>query len=121
MSEVGHSVLIGPPRLRLLRHAYLELEKGDRLQASEKAWDAAARAVSAVALARGWEYSRHEDLFAAALKLSAEFDDSEFAGGFVVAEKFRENAEYDFMEDFQYEDDRKIVQDFVARTLALME
>ena len=55
------------------------------------------------------------------MKLSAEFDDSEFVVGFAVAEKFRENAEYDFMEDFQFDDDRKIVQDFVARTLALME
>ena len=71
-------------------------------------------------MARGWEHSRREDLFAAALKLSAEFDDSEFVGGFVVAEKFRENAEYDFMEDFQYDDDRKTAQDFAARTLALV-
>ena len=98
-----------------------EFEAGDDLKGSRKMWDAAKCAATAVALARGWEHSRHEDLFAAAIKLSAEFDDSEFVGGFVVAEKFRENAEYDFMEDFQYDDDRKIVQDFVARTLALME
>ena len=98
-----------------------EFAAGDDLKGSRKIWDAAECAVSAVALARGWEHSRQEDLFAAALKLSAEFDDSEFVGGFAVAEKFRENAEYDFMEDFQYDDDRKIVQDFVARTLALME
>ena len=57
--------------------------------------DAAACAASAVALARGWEHSRREDLFAAALKLSAEF-----AGGFVAVEKSPENAEYAFMEDF---------------------
>ena len=44
---------------------------------------------------------------APAVKLSAEFDDA--------------NAEYDFMEDFQFADDRKIVQGFVARTLTLME
>ena len=98
-----------------------EFAAGDDLKGSRKIWDAAECAVSAVALARGWEHSRHEDLFAAASMLSAEFDDAEFVGGFAVAEKFRENAEYDFMEDFQYDDDRKIVQDFVARTLALME
>ena len=43
---------------------------------------------------------------------------AEFVVGFVLAEKFRENAEYDFMQDCQYADDRKIVQDFVARTFA---
>ena len=42
-------------------------------------------------------------------------------GGFCVAGKFRDNAEYDFMEDFQFADDREIVCDFVARTLALVE
>ena len=57
--------------------------------------DAAERAIAAVALARGWEHSHREDLFAAAIKLSAEF-----AGGFAAAEKSRENAEYAFMEDF---------------------
>jgi len=98
-----------------------EFAAGDDLKGSRKMWDAAECAVSAVALARGWEHSRHEDLFAAAIMLPSEFDDSAFVGGFAVAEKFRENAEYDFMEDFQYDDDRKIVQDFVARTLALME
>ena len=45
----------------------------------------------------------------------------EVLGGFSVAEKFRDNAEYDFMEDFQFDDDRQIVRDFVARTLALVE
>ena len=104
-----------------LADANHQFAAGDDLKGSRKIWDAAECAVSAVALARGWEHSSHEDLFSAAIKLSAEFDDSEFVGGFVVAEKFRENAEYDFMEDFQYGDDRKIVQDFVARTLALME
>lgn len=104
-----------------LADANRQFAAGDDLKGSRKMWDAAERAATAVALARGWEHSRPEDLFAAAIKLSAEFDDSEFVGGFAVAEKFRENAEYDFMEDFQFADDRKIVQDFVARTLALME
>ena len=70
-----------------------EFAAGDDLKGSRKMWDAAECAVSAVALARGWEHSRHEDLFAAASMLSAESDDSEFVGGFVVAEKFRENME----------------------------
>ena len=84
-------------------------------------WDAAEHAATAVALKRGWEHSCINDLFAAASMLSDELDDTEFVGGFLVAEKFRENAEYDFMEDFQFADDREIVCDFVARTLALVE
>ena len=35
------------------------LEEGDLHQASEKGWGAAAHMAKAVALANGWEYSRH--------------------------------------------------------------
>ena len=40
------------------------LGQGDLLQASEKAWGAAARKVKAIAEDRGWEHKRHGHLFA---------------------------------------------------------
>ena len=41
------------------------LVRGDLLQASEKAWGAAARKVKAIAEDRGWEHRGHAHLFAA--------------------------------------------------------
>lgn len=49
-------------RERMLRHADVMLDKGDRLQASEKIWGAVAHAVKQVARRRQWPNSSHEDL-----------------------------------------------------------
>ena len=46
----------------LLRHAKEELEKGDHLQAAEKAWGAFVHGVKAVANERHWEYLDHSQL-----------------------------------------------------------
>ena len=48
---------------RLVRQAQEEFDTGDRLQASEKAWDAAAHAVKAIAESRGWNHNSHRLLF----------------------------------------------------------
>ena len=55
----------------------------------------------------------------AARRLSEETGDESIADGFGVAEKFRANADFDFMEDFDYDDDRQIVTRFVERVTAL--
>ena len=54
-----------------------------------------------------------------ARKLAHEAGDVSISDGFGVAEKFRANAEFDFMEDFDYDDDRRIVTRFVERVIAL--
>ncbi|MCY3638900.1 MAG: hypothetical protein OXG80_07360 [Chloroflexi bacterium] len=46
---------------RLIRHAEVMLEVGDRLQASEKAWGAVAHRLKVVADNRGWKYETHTD------------------------------------------------------------
>ena len=46
---------------RLFRHAQEQLEKGDRLQASEKAWGAVAHRVKLIADRMGWTYDTHTD------------------------------------------------------------
>ena len=47
---------------RFLGHAQEELDKGDLLQASEKAWGALAHYVKAIAEERGWENDSHADV-----------------------------------------------------------
>ncbi len=44
---------------RLFQHALEQLAKGDRLQATEKAWGAVAHRVKAIARQRGWNYNTH--------------------------------------------------------------
>ena len=45
----------------MLEHARKMLAEGDRLQASEKIWGAAAHGIKAIADERGWPYNRHQD------------------------------------------------------------
>ena len=98
-----------------------EFMAGDNLQASEKLWGAASHAVMAVAQQRGWRYSRHRDLKRAARKLSEETGDPTIADRFGLAEKFHSNYYHDFMEEFQINEDRVYVRDFVNRMLTLVD
>ena len=52
--------------------AHQELEQGDLLQASEKAWGAAAAAVKSVAELRGWQHNAHTLISAAVWRISRE-------------------------------------------------
>ena len=54
---------------RFLEHAGEEFERGDMLQASEKAWGAVAHYVKSVAKARGWPDGSHWDIANNARKL----------------------------------------------------
>ena len=54
---------------RFLEHAREEFDKGDMLQASEKAWGAVAHYVKSVAKARGWPDGSHWDIANNARKL----------------------------------------------------
>lgn len=53
------------------------LAQDDLLQASEKAWGAAAHMVKAIAGGRGWEHSGHRELYQAVNRLALETGDSE--------------------------------------------
>ena len=54
---------------RFLDQADEEFEKGDMLQASEKAWGAVAHYVKSVAKTRGWPDGSHRDIWDNARKL----------------------------------------------------
>ena len=98
-----------------------EFVAGDILQGSEKLWGAAAHAVMAVAQQRGWRFGDHRALRAAANRLADELREPIVASNFSVAEKFRANLYHDFMQDFEIDDDRQKVRDFVNRILSLPE
>ena len=76
---------------RFIRQADEELERGDQLQASEKAWGAAVRAVKSIAQQRGWEHNSHRHLFAAARRISEESDDIEIRELFGMASSLHVN------------------------------
>ena len=60
---------------RLIEHAEEELVKGDRLQASEKAWGAVAHQLKAIADRRGWEYEQHIQVYGIVDRLAEETED----------------------------------------------
>ena len=103
----------------ILEAAEHEFMAGNYLKGSEKLWEAASLAVTEAARLRGWPSSDNRELHMAARGLADETGDVSIADGFGVAEKFRANAEFDFMEDFDYDDDREIVTRFVELVVAL--
>ena len=56
----------------LIAQARIELDDGDLLQASEKAWGAAAAAIKSVAEMRGWQHNAHTLIRAALWRISRE-------------------------------------------------
>ena len=48
---------------QLLRQASDELDAGDLIQSSEKAWGAVVHYVKSVAVERGWAHDTHRDIF----------------------------------------------------------
>ena len=58
----------------LLRDARRELENGNRIEASEKAWEAIEHALKAVAARRGWKYDNQMDASPIVKRLEAEMD-----------------------------------------------
>ena len=106
--------------LEFLVQSDAEFAEGDRLQASEKLWGAATHAIMAAAQQRGWRHGSHRALKEAARRLSDERNDRLFRHGFMAAEKFHSNFYHDHMEDFELDEDRPEVHDFVHQVLALL-
>ena len=68
-----------------------ELEQGDLLQASEKAWGAAAAAIKAVAEMRGWQHYAHTLIRAAAWRISREYRRLQIMGMIARANDLHQN------------------------------
>lgn len=98
---------------QFLRQAQQEFAQGDRLQASEKAWGAAAHAVKAVAQHRGWQHDGHRYLFEAIDKIYYETGDPEILALFKAANSLHMN----FYENWQTDNS---VQDGIERVEVLL-
>ena len=96
-----------------------EFAGNEELQGSEKIWGAVSHAVMALAMQRGWPINKHSDLRRAVNDLSQETGDGGMKANFSVAEKFHANYYHGFMEDFQIEGDRPLVEELVTHLLAL--
>ena len=99
---------------RFLAQAQEESDRGDLLQASEKAWGAAAQAVKATAETRGWEHGTHARLFENVKRISHETSDPELFDLFHVANSLHQN----FYEGWQADD---FVQRGIQRVKVLVE
>ena len=97
-----------------------EFEAGDLLQASEKLWGAASHAVMAAALQREWPCNSHRAMNNAVQKIAQETGDNQLTLQFSVAEKFHINFYHNAVPDFQVENDRPTVHEFVDRMLSLV-
>lgn len=99
---------------RFIAHARDELDKGDRLQASEKLWGACAHALKAVAIQRGWDHDKHRQIHNIAIQIGHEFGRPDFETKIRVANSFHEN----FYENVEEEDSiRRAIdeaEDFIA-------
>ena len=71
--------------------AHQELEQGDLLQASEKAWGAAAAAIKSVAEMRGWQHYAHTLIRAAAWRISREYRRPQIMGMIARANDLHQN------------------------------
>ena len=72
---------------RFIRQAPGELERGDRLQATEKIWGALAQLLKAHGQQRGWlNLGGHRTVGHIAIQLAAEYDDIDVADAYVAAD-----------------------------------
>ena len=72
-------------------HARDQLARGNRLQASEKLWGAAAHALKSIAMQRGWRHGHRSYIFAIASQLSAEYERPNFIVRLSVADSMHGN------------------------------
>ena len=105
--------------LRLLRQAQEEFDNGDRLQASEKAWGAAAHAMKAAAERRGWNHSNHGLLFAVASQIAGDTDNPPLRRLFSVASSLHQNFYEDWQPDISVQGGIDSVKELVEQMEAL--
>ena len=79
-----------------LRSAEAHFAAGDNAAGSDRLWQGAVHAVTAVARQRGWPSDGHHAVKAAADRLAA--GDPAVIAGFFAAQQFHANATHDFME-----------------------
>ena len=76
---------------RFIVQAEVELREGHHMQASEKAWGAAAHAIKSVAELYRWQHNTHADLFRVIDNIVRLTGDLEFDGLFGMANTLHQN------------------------------
>ena len=104
---------------RLIQQADDEFEKGDTLQASEKAWGAAAHALKSIAERRGWRHGRHRDLFPVVNRIAAETGQPEISFMFDAANTLHANFYENWLPDDMVEDKIAAVKELLDRLESL--
>ena len=83
---------------------------------SEKLWEAAANAIKAVCVCRGWQHDEYEDLRDAVKQLTEETGDKSLYTGFAIA--YNGQLFVGSMEEDDVDTDRPIVRRLVKSVLA---
>ena len=101
---------------RFLEHARGQLAEGERLQAAEKVWGAAAHALKAVGMQRGWIHDGHANLFDIGEHLGKEFGKSEqfdryLARADYMHRNFYDNDRSELAINFALDDVEKLVDE----------
>ena len=95
-----------------------EFDRGDLLQASEKAWGAVAHCVKAISEERGWEHNGHRKIVENAFTLVRETDSPEANGELIlIANGLHQN----FYEDWFPEEGVRNGLNGVARLVAILK
>ena len=107
----------------LLEASDRAFDAGDNKLGSLKLWEAAECALSVAADERGWRCQTVEDHFYILQQLKAESrerDDIDLLGSaYQTAGYFRNNADYDFMDDYVIRGGRPLVRQFVDELLSI--
>ena len=91
-----------------IEQAEEELDRGDILQASEKAWGAAVHVVKAASVQRGWRHGKYGPLRENVQRIAEECDDADLPTLFRVANSLHRNFYEDSLDE---EDVRKSIGD----------
>ena len=105
---------------RLMQHAFEELAKGERVQASEKAWGAMAHTLKAIADERGLTYGRHNQALGILRAILADVTDTtrrrSIRTGFIAAEGLHRN----FYDDVHLREDIDQDLELIQIAIALL-
>ena len=103
---------------RFQEHTDIEIEKGNRLQASEKIWASVAHALKAVAEDRGWRNESHSDLNAISSQLGRESRSERSFRNYYNSVNFMHHNFYE--NDIQW-DDIALAQQDAQEFIAILE
>ena len=104
---------------RYIQQAGEEFQRGDLLQASEKAWGAAAEATKSIAEQRGWRHNRHDLLYDISEQIADELDRRDLARLFRSASSLHINFYEDWMAEGHVRDGIEDARTYVTEMEAV--